>query len=294
MAAPPSLCAVALNEVAPETLAEAVAVADRGLGAEGALQRVLGVVGSLGRGEDVGDRLAHVAELGGAEAADVVDEGRGAEAGAGGDGRAHQHRRPPKRHQRVAVEQGHGAVADVIGRVAVAGTRHLGDAGQPALRAAHRLGHARRPRREDQEEERGLVDRRRHPQRGRAASTLPANALQQGVVALGCRRTRMLLVVDAEVQAVQQRRALVVGDDHGAVGGPDVGGQRLAPPGRVDADDGGAGQRGAVQPEEVLGAVGQEHPDVRFGVAEERAGQRAPGGALVRRPRARSSARRRP
>ena len=50
--------AVALNEVAPEAGAEAVAVADRRLGAEGALQRVVGVVGPLGGGQDVGDRLA--------------------------------------------------------------------------------------------------------------------------------------------------------------------------------------------------------------------------------------------
>src|SRR6202034_3546838 len=62
----PLALAVALNEVAAEARPEAVAVAHRGLGAEGALQRVLTVVGSLGGGQDVGDGLAHVAELGGA------------------------------------------------------------------------------------------------------------------------------------------------------------------------------------------------------------------------------------
>ena len=83
MAAPPSLCAVALNEVAPEALAEAVAVAHRCFGAECADQGVVGVVRPLGRGQDVGDCFSDVTELGGAEVAYVVDEGRRAEARAG-------------------------------------------------------------------------------------------------------------------------------------------------------------------------------------------------------------------
>src|ERR1700722_13939787 len=62
---------VPLYEVAAEPLAEAVAVAHRGFGAEGALQRVVGIVGPLGRGEDVGDGLAHVAELRRTEVAHV-------------------------------------------------------------------------------------------------------------------------------------------------------------------------------------------------------------------------------
>ena len=47
--------------------------------------------------------------------------------------------------------------------------------------------------------------------------------------------TRILSSSTPRSSPSQQGGALVVGDDHGAVGGPHVGGQRLAPPGRVDA-----------------------------------------------------------
>ena len=218
--------AVALDQEAAKPLAEAVAVAHRRLGAECALQRVVSVVGSLGGGQDVGDRLADVAELRGPESAHVVEEGGRAEARPHRDGRADHHRRAPKRHERVAVEERHGAVADVVGGVAVARCRHLGDAGQPTLGALDRLGHAGRTRGEDQEVQRllaHLVDVGDERLGLRSA----CKSRQQRLVAR-CPDDQDALGVDAEREALEQCRALGIGHDHGAVGGADVRGQRLA------------------------------------------------------------------
>ncbi len=122
------------------------------------VKRVVGVVGALGCREDVGDRLADVAELRRAEPPDVVEEGRRAEAGPHRNGRTDHDRGPPQRHERVAVEQRHRAVTDVVRRVAVPGRRHPRDVGQPALGAADGLRHAGRPGREDQQVQGLLVD----------------------------------------------------------------------------------------------------------------------------------------
>ena len=258
---------VALDEVAPEALAEAVPVAHGGLRPEGTLERVVGVVGSFGSGEDVRDRLAHVAELGGTEAAHVVEEGGGAEAGPHGDGGPDHDRRPPQRHEGVAVEERHGAVADVVGRVAVARGGHLGDAGQPALGAPDGLGDAGRPRGEDQEVQRVLVDVFRPLDQcpGRRRAGEPGHQL----LVARAPDDEHLVVGHTEREPFEQRGSVGVGDDHGAVGGPHVGGERLAPSGRVDPDDRRARQRGAVQPEQVLGPVGQEQADVGRTIAHQ-------------------------
>ena len=161
------------------------------------------------------------------------------------------------------MEQRHGAVADVLGAVAVGRTRRLGDAGEPALGAAHRLGRPRRPRGEEQEQQVVLSD-------GSAVLDRPAEGDRVDEVDL--------LGGRAEVEALEHRPTLVVGEDELAVGGPDVGGQHLASPGGVDADDGPAGAGGAEEPEQVVDPVGQQDPDVGRGLG---ASGVEPGGAAV-------------
>ena len=78
----PFALAVALNEDAAKARLKALAVAHGGFRAERALQRVVGVVRPFGGGQDVGNGLADIAELRGAEPADVVEKRRGTEAGA--------------------------------------------------------------------------------------------------------------------------------------------------------------------------------------------------------------------
>ena len=110
----------------------------------------------------------------------------------------------------------------------------------------------------------------------------PLHCSSEAVVGVGA-DDEDLVLVHPEVQPVQQGGPLGVGHDHGAVGGAHVRRQCPAPPGRVDPDDGRAGQRSAVQPEEVLGTVGEEHADVRLVGADQRAGQRPPCRALQHR-----------
>ena len=67
---------VSLDEKTAEPGSEAGTIAHGGLGAERARKGVVGVVGSLGGGEDVRDGLSDVAELRRLEPADVTEEGR--------------------------------------------------------------------------------------------------------------------------------------------------------------------------------------------------------------------------
>ena len=60
---------------------------------------------------------------------------------------------------------------------------------------------------------------------------------QQRLVARRVPMTRTLSSATPSDEPLEQGGPLGVGDDHGAVGGPHVGGERLAPPGRVDPDD---------------------------------------------------------
>ena len=286
--------AVPLDQDAAEPPGEPLPVAQGGLGAEGAAQRVVGVVGPLGGGQDVGDGLAHVAEGGGAVAADVVEEGRGAEARAQGHGGPHLDRRPPQGHEGVAVEERHRAVADAVRRVAVAGAGHLGDLGEPSLGAAHGLGRARGARGEEEEVQllRGDRPGPLHQALGRPPGGRGGvlEAGQAVPVLLGAHHQDPL-GPHPEVEPAQQMGALIVGHHELAVGGPHVGGQRLAPAGGVDAHHGRPGQGGAVEPEEVLGHVGQEHAHVERSRAAERGGQRRPARPRRPPPRARSTCR---
>ena len=108
--------AVALDHEAPEAAPELLAVARRGLRPEAPLELVVGILRALGHGEDVGQRPADVVEVGAAVPAHVGQERRGREpgsqhhAGAGVDGGEQVG------EERVAVEERHGAVQDVVAR----------------------------------------------------------------------------------------------------------------------------------------------------------------------------------
>ena len=71
--------AVGVVDGAAEPLGEPGHVGLGGLVAEHPPQRVVGIVGLLGGVQDVGERLAHVVEVGGAELPDVGEELGGAE-----------------------------------------------------------------------------------------------------------------------------------------------------------------------------------------------------------------------
>ena len=161
------------------------------------------------------------------------------------------------------MEQRHGAVADVLGAIAVGRSCRLGDSGETALGATHRLGRPRRPRGEEQEQQIVL---------GHGSARLDQLAEGDRVDEVD------LLGGRAEVEALEHRPTLVVGEDELAVGGPDVGGQHLASPGGVDTDDGPAGASGAEEPEQVVDPVGQQDPDVGRGLG---ASGVEPGSAAV-------------
>ena len=137
--------------------------------------------------------------------------------------------------ERVAVEQRHRAVQDVVGRrTASARAVRAADPGvQP-----HRLRCAGRARREDQQEQVvGGGERRRATARAGERRRAP------------CRRPSAPTTCDrsapTQVEVVEQAGRRGVGDDQLAVGVADVGGQLGAPPGRVDADHRRPGERRA-------------------------------------------------
>ncbi len=68
--------------------------------------------------------------------------------------------------------------------------------------------------------------------------------------------------IEAEVESFDELHPLIVGHDHVAVGGTDVGCQGVALSGRIDADNGDAGQGGAIEPEQVLRPIGKENADM--------------------------------
>ena len=149
---------VPLHQPAAEPLLEGGPVGARRLGPEPLPQGIVGVVGTLGRGEHVGQRLPHVGEPSGPVPPYVGQETRCAEPPAERHRRPHRQRRRPQRHDGVAVEERHRAVADVVALEAVPGGRPPGYGGQPSLCAPHRLRIARRSRREEKEEQIGRRD----------------------------------------------------------------------------------------------------------------------------------------
>ena len=153
--------AVAVPHVAAEAPGEVLDVVLRGLVADRQPQRHRGVVRCLGHAEHVVEDLARVGEERRAEGADVGHGARRGEALAGRDRGAGVHGGRPAREERGRVEEGERRVDDVVGG-------QVGDAGDvgarapdPTLRAAHGLGQAGRPGRED-EQVQVVVGRRRH------------------------------------------------------------------------------------------------------------------------------------
>ena len=120
--------------------------------AEDVAQRGVGVVGLLGCGQHVGERAPHVVPVGHAVAPYVGEEARGREPPACGqrDRGPADDRRRPARHEAIGVEEGHGQVAARVGPELVALHHGVPDDDHAPLRAAARLGRARRSRREDE------------------------------------------------------------------------------------------------------------------------------------------------
>jgi hypothetical protein len=87
----------------------------------------------------------------------------------------------------------------------------------------------------------------------------------------------------AEIEPVEQPHVAGLGHDELAVGVPDVAGQLLPAPRRVDADDDIAGQRRRAQPHRELRDVVEQHAGVRRELRIE--GRVEIRGALGARPR---------
>ena len=152
--------AIGVLDGAAEPFGEAGHVGFGRLVAERPAQGVVGVVGPLGCGQDVGQGLADVVEVGDAVPSDVVEELRGTEPLAqdrvrpGGEGRG------PTRHEGVRVEERHGQVADVV----LGQLEHLGRRWSRSGRAApelhrHALGAPDVPEVNSSKPERVLGDR---------------------------------------------------------------------------------------------------------------------------------------
>ena len=214
----------------------------------------------FGGGEDVGERLADVGEPGGAEVPDVGEKARRAEPAGQRHRGAHGQRGGPQRHDGVAVEERHGAVADVVALEPV----DLADA-RPAMAA-------RRPWVQRTALGSPVVPDVKSSRRRSSGATSPdgpdaRRGRRRGSIdaGRGTRRSstrRMRSIGDVEVEALEEPGARVVGHEELAVGEADVAGQLLAPPGGVDPDHGRPGQGGGSQPEQVLRHVVEQDPDV--------------------------------
>ena len=256
--------------------------------AERAHERIVGVVGPLGRGQDVGQRLPDVVEVRRAGRPHVGQEARRGEPARGGqgEGRAGHQRRAPARHQRVGVEQRHGEVAHV-GRGEGVHLGHDGaDAGQPALRAQARLGRTGGPRREEQVAEglgrdRGIGHLRRLRSRKGAQGAARVVRVEHEH-ALVVARDRAEGIADAG--PLHQGEVGRVGDQELALGVREVPHQLVPPMRRVGPDHHRSGQRGRLEPEDELGHVVEHDGHVEGAVTACRTQPgrpcRGPGGHL--------------
>lgn len=158
------------------------------------------------------------------------------------------------------MEQGHGAVGDVIGTVAIGLGRDHADGCESPLGTTDGFRFPGRARGEQEQiEVTGL--RPGHPDQGRRILTVDHLFLVRSKAQLvhphgGAGR-------GSEVESIEQGGPHAVGDDRAAAGPADVTGQGLAPPGRVDAHDHRTGQRGTAQPEEVIRQIAHQDADVQ-------------------------------
>ena len=150
---------VPVDDDAPEPLGEPVDVEGRGLVAEREVQRVVGVVRTLGCREDVREGLADVVEERDAVLAHVVQPAACREPAPQHRGRARRHDVREAGDRRVRVEQRHDRVADVVRGEPEVRRERRAPAAQPALAHHHGLRRAGGARREDQHEPVGRRDR---------------------------------------------------------------------------------------------------------------------------------------
>ena len=226
------------------------------------------VVGLFGRGQNVGERLADIVHIGGAVAADVVEEVRRRELRRR-HRRAVGHRHAPARYQRVGVEQRHRQVAGVV-----LGDLELLDEGLAGhqhheMRHPHGFRVAARPGGEDQHVG---VHRLDLAVRRQLTGGLdhPRPVVGRGVQDLHT----------VEVEAVEQRPMFGVGHHDLAVGPSDVGGQRLAPASGVDPAEHVAAEGGRRHLVQEFRGVTHQHADVQRPIV---VGQRQQRGGAGRR-----------
>ena len=238
------------------------AVVHRGLGAKDDPQRGLCLLGPLGLGQYIGQRAAHVVDVGGAELQNIGKEARGGELAAHGERAAHVRRRRERRHQRIAVEQRHRAVRHVAADEPAEVNR--AEHGQPPGGTHDGLRRARRSRGEQQRQQRVRVagvlvqTRRRAGVRGEEFTPLPG----PHVHTLG----------DTGLQVGEQRGAVVVAQNDVTVDTTDIRGEFRAAARGVDADDRHAGHRGAAQQEQVLRHVLEQDAHVEAPVGDRSLG----------------------
>jgi hypothetical protein len=275
--------AVGVDHLAAEALREALEVVLRALVAERDLQRIIGVVGALGRGEDVGERLADVVEERDAVLPHVRQEARRREASAQRHRRAAVHGRSPAGHQLVRVEQRHRLVADVAAADAAVRADVPRDPGEALLGADRRLRLAGGAGGEDQQIGRARIERGvRVGCAGEGRERLaPARRIDD----------ERALGGDAGVEPREEPRVALLRHDQRAVGVADVARQLRAAARRVDADDGRAGKGRRAEEERVLGDVVEQDADVEPRPARKRPPEgEQPRGALERRSNVRAPA----
>ena len=214
-------------------------------------QGVVGVVGSGGRVEDVGERLAGVVEVRRSVAAHVVEPARGAEP----SGQAYRSpvddRRCPADHDGVGMEQRHAHVPHVVGPEPQHDPHAVAGHHDPSLGADHGLRRVGCPRGEDQRPDRvrrRIVDTR-VPVTG-VGECLLEGATDPGLgVPRAGEAARHPEVALGHVELVDDRlqQGLVsgLGHDHGHVGVGDVATQLFAAARGIDADDRRSAQRRA-------------------------------------------------
>ena len=153
-----------VDHLAAEAPGEPGQVARGALVAVGDPQRVVGVVGTGGRGQHIAQRLAHVVGIGRTEGPHIREEGGRGEPAAQGERRTRRQSDGPARHDGVRVKQRHRHVHRVRGGKPEPAGQHLPGEGDLPVGASDRLRLPARPGCEDQHEQ-VLGRRRRDVQR---------------------------------------------------------------------------------------------------------------------------------
>ena len=217
--------------------------------------RVVGVVGSLGGGQDVGQWCADVVGEGASVSPDVVEPVGGGEATPQCDRASGVQGDRPRHHHGVGVEQWHRAVHAVVRTDPEPLGEHAAGHGDLALRDPDGLGVAARARGEHQRDE--VVGAGWHVRHlGERRAGMPAQ--QRGPLG----------GVDGDhghagVEPVQQCGVVGVREDERAVGEGRVADQSLAASRGVEPGHDELRARRRAEQVEVLGCAGQEEADVR-------------------------------